>query len=186
MKIAYWDIETTDLNAEFGRILVASILSLPDEKITTLRLDKYVKSGKASDMADDHALCVDLRNALEDFHITVGWYSKGFDMSYLNTRLVKHGEKPIRSHLHLDGIWYAKGWRGIKAAKGSLANMAKFFKLEESKLVVDEEVWSAAKLGNTDALDTIVERCESDVRLTRGVTEKLLGAGLIRNIQSYP
>ena len=186
MKIAYWDIETNDLNGEFGRVLVASVLSLPSGQMTTLRIDKYIEDGRSDDMLDDKALLTDLRSILEDHHITSGWYSKGFDIPFVNTRLAAHGLKPVRSHLHLDGIWYAKGWRGIKAQSGKLKDVARFFQLEEVKLEMSPDDWQRARLGQSKAMNKAVLRCESDVRLTREVTERLLGLGLVANIQRYP
>lgn len=186
MRIAYWDIETSDLNAEFGRLLCASVLSLPSEKLVSIRQDTLVKRKLATSMADDRALAVTLRDMLETHHVTSGWFSKGFDISFLNTRLVAHGERLLHSHLHLDGIWYTKGWRGIRAKSASLKSVAAFFGLEEAKMEVDAQTWIAARAGEKKAMDIAVQRCESDVRLTRQVTERLLDAGLVKNIQQYP
>ncbi|MEK0326396.1 MAG: hypothetical protein QQN63_11900, partial [Nitrosopumilus sp.] len=91
-----------------------------------------------------------------------------------------------KSMLHLDAIWYAKGWRGIKPNGASLAAVAEFFGLEESKMKVDADTWIKARTGNRKAMDIIVERCESDVRLTQEVTERLLDADVVKNIQTYP
>lgn len=186
MRVAYWDIETTDLKGSFGRIICASVYHLDTDKMVTFRLDKYVKAGKAEDMTDDRELCVDLRDEIEKAHVTIGWYSKGFDVPMLNTRLIKYGERRLRSHLHLDSIWYAKGWRGIKPNGASLAAVAEFFGLEEHKYGVDADTWVLARAGNKKAMDIIQERCESDVRLTQAVTERLLDANIVKNIQFYP
>lgn len=186
MKVAYFDIETTDLNPAIGRILAASVLDAHSGKIQTLRQDKYVQSKKAEDMADDKQLVIDLREILESYNITIGWYSKGFDIPFISSRLLAVGEKPPRSGLHLDAIWYAKGWRGFKANGASLKAVARLLGLEESKMEVGEEVWAKARGGNKAAMDTIVKRCESDLRLTKGVTERLMDGGLVKNIQQYP
>lgn len=186
MKIAYWDLETSDLNGDFGRLLCASILSLPDETMISYRQDDYVRRKKAKSMADDHAIAVDIRDTLETFHITAGWYSKGFDIPFLNTRLAAHGERRLNSKLHLDGVWYAKGWRGIKAKSGKLADVAVFFGLDERKMAVEPEEWIAARAGDKDAMDIAIDRCESDVRLTRSVVEQLLDINVVANIQRYP
>jgi len=189
MRIAYWDIETSDLNAEHGRMICASVLSLPSGRMHTKRLDTMVRSPnyEARDMTDDRELCVWLRDILEDHHLTSGWYSKGFDIPFLQSRLMFHGEKLLGKHLHLDGIWYCKGWRGIKAQSGKLMHVARSLGIKERKLVVDPDTWQKAIVGNKAAMDIIQERCESDVRLTREVTERILDAKqLVRNIQSYP
>ncbi len=186
MRVAYWDIETTDLKGSFGRIICGSVYHVESNKMVTYRLDKYVRTGKADDMSDDRQLCVDLRDEIEKSNVTCGWYSKGFDIPMLNTRLIKHGERRMKTMLHLDAIWYAKGWRGIKPNGASLAAVAEFFGLEESKMKIDADTWILARTGQKKANDIIQERCESDVRLTQQVTERLLDADVVKNIQTYP
>lgn len=186
MKIAYWDIETSDLNAEFGRLVCASVLSLPEDRMISLRQDDYVRRKKAKNMADDRQIALDLRDLLEEFHVTAGWYSKGFDIPFLNTRLVSYGERRLHTHLHLDGVWYAKGWRGVKPKSSKLKDAAVFFDLDDRKPEVEPQTWIAARSGDRDAMDEVVERCEADASLTRSVVEKLLDAHVVANIQRYP
>ena len=113
--------------------------------------------------------------------------SKGFDVAFLNTRLVKAGLKPLRSHLHLDPIWYCKGWRGLKPRSAKMAVMSEFFNLPERKPGVDVDIWiDAAQGGDKAAMDELVERCEADVRITYALTLKLLDTGMIKSINSYP
>lgn len=186
MNLAYFDIETNDLNGSFGRILCASVLLLPSEEMVTLRLDDYIKRKTAKNMRDDKKIAEDLRDLLDQQHMTLGWYSKGFDIPFLNTRLVSHESKRLETKLHLDGVWYAKGWRGIKPKSASLESVAEFFGLDERKMKVEPDVWEDARVGEREAMDVIVDRCESDVRLTREVMERLLDNNLVSNIQRYP
>lgn len=183
MRIAYWDLETSDLKADVGRILCASILDANSGQMLSLRNDK-VKQRK--NMADDGEIARLIRDELEKYHLTAGWYSKGFDVAFLNTRLVKAGHKPLRSHLHIDACWYCKGWRGLAPRAAKMKVMAEFFDVER-KPDVDVDVWIDAALGgDTAAMDILVDRCEADVRITKELTERILDTGLIRNIQSYP
>ena len=184
MKIAYWDLETTDLKADVGRLLCASVLDASTGEMKSFRNDKVRKK---KNMADDGELARQIRDELEKYHVTVGWFSKGFDVSFLNTRLVKAGHKPIRPHLHLDPIWYCKGWRGLGARSAKMKVMAEFFDLPERKPDVDVDVWIDAALGgDKKAMDELVERCEADVRITKDLTERILDTGLVKNIQTYP
>jgi uncharacterized protein YprB with RNaseH-like and TPR domain len=173
LKISTWDIETTDLKGAFGRLIAASVYDEPEGTMTTYRIDDYMKRKLAKNAADDKQLCIDLRDHLERRHVHVGWYSKGFDIMFLRSRLAKHGERPLREMLHVDGIWYCKGWRGIKAKGGKLAHLAEFFDLDDRKMAVEADTWVAAWGGDSDALDIICDRCESDVKLTAEVTERL-------------
>lgn len=184
MRIATFDLETSGLEGDVGRILCASILDHTTGDMVSFRND-WLKKKKS--MADDGPIALTIRDELETFHMTIGWYSKGFDIPFLNTRLVKAGHRPLRSMLHLDPIWACKGWRGIKARSAKMAVMAEFFNLPERKPGVDVDVWIDAALGgDKQAMDMLVERCEADVRITYQLTNKLLDTGLIKNIQSYP
>jgi uncharacterized protein YprB with RNaseH-like and TPR domain len=111
VKIAVFDLETTALIGDLGRLLCASVLSLPEDNMITFRQDE-VKKKKS--MADDREICVQVRDYLESHHMTIGYYSKGFDIPFLNTRLAAHDERHLMPMLHLDPIWFFKGWRGLK------------------------------------------------------------------------
>ena len=184
MRVATWDLETWDLSPQFGPILCASVLDVGQNEMRTFRVDDYKKKKRALDMTDDHALCVDVRDHLETFHITIGWFSKGFDLAHLRTRLVMHNERPLAEHLHLDCIWHFKGWRGLKPMSSKMKHVAEFLQLEK-KPDVAPEVWMAAKGGNRKAMDEVVERCEADVRITQEITERAIGLGLVKNISRY-
>jgi uncharacterized protein YprB with RNaseH-like and TPR domain len=154
--------------------------------MVTLRNDDYVKRKKAKSMDDDKQLCIDLRDLLNEHHMFYTWFGKGFDSTFLNTRLVAHQEQTLRPALHLDGNWGCRGWRGIKPMSSKLKHVAVFFDLAERKPDVEPQVWIAARAGDKDAMDTAAERCEADVRLTVACIERLLEARMFKNIGMYP
>lgn len=186
MRVAYFDCETWDLEPEFGPIVCASVLSLPDEDMITLRQDHYVDRGEAEDMVDDEELVTDLRDLLSDHHVLSAYYGKGFDFPLIQTRLKHHGRGTMDSRLFYDPIYAYRGWRGFKPKSSSLENVAKFLGLKEEKQEVRPETWLKARAGNKDAMETAVERCESDVRLLRTVAEEALEEGVLRNLNAYP
>lgn len=161
-----------------------SVLDATSGEMKTFRQDSYVRRKKAKDMVDDRALCVDVRDYLEKFHITCGWFSKGFDISHLRTRLVLSNERPLKEILHLDPIWHYKGWRGLKPRSSKMKHVTEFFGFEQ-KPDVPAEVWLRARQGNKKAMDEICERCEADVRITKQLAEKTLELGLTKNISRY-
>jgi uncharacterized protein YprB with RNaseH-like and TPR domain len=161
---AFFDLETTNLKANFGRILCASVADMFGN-VRTFRIDE--EPWKRERRRDDIALAVGLRDYLEQFDVLVGWYSKMFDIPYLNTRLLIGNERPLRSDMmHFDPIW--------KAKKGSLAlhsarldAVAKTFRLEVQKTGLDPEIWNDAADGEKEAMDYVVEHCEKDVLVLR-------------------
>lgn len=184
MRICYFDCEAWDLSPEFAPILCISVLSLPDGEMTTFRQDKYLKRGDAEDMTDDRALCMDARDFIEEHHISCGYFSKGYDLSLIRSRLAYHDERPLKEMMHFDPIWGFKGWRGIKPKSSKMKHVAEFFGFEQ-KPEVESETWLKARGGNKKAMDIVVDRCEADVRITRQIAEKCIELNLLKNITRY-
>lgn len=187
MRTAYWDCETWDLSAEFGPLVCASVYSTADRKMRSFRQDEYVEVGDADDSVDDRQLCLDLRDFLESHDLLVAYYGKGFDAPHLRTRLAKYNERILEPRLWIDPIYYFKGWRGLDPQGSSLEDVAAFLpEIDEEKYHVKPDEWLRARMGTPEFVDTAVERCESDVRLLKKVTEAALEHGLVRNIQRWP
>ena len=187
LTMAYFDIETTSLKPGFGHLLCVSVLSYPDMTMKTFRIDEL---GDSDVPYDDSVLAVTVRDYLEQFHMVGTWFGKGFDVPFLNTRLMAASERGLAPQFHVDFIWFYKGWRGVKTTGSKLETVAEFYKLEERKMKLDREVFAQAAYWNTpkgkQQLDIIVERCESDVRLTCEVGARTFDQGLVKNIQRYP
>ena len=181
-KIAYFDIETTGFKPDIHRIICAIILSYPSMTYHVFRQDKI---DKKRDFTDDAELCRQIRDCLEDHHIIVGWWSKGFDVPFINTRLVQNGDKKLRNHLHIDPYYYHKGWHGVKPGRASLEAVGDFYGVSERKYKVDKETWTQVSIGDPNAMEIIVDRCKSDVLLLAQVTQQVFEADLVKNITRY-
>ncbi len=186
MTTAYFDLETTDLVGDFGQLLCGSIWSYPSGEMTTYRIDEIKNK---DDFSDDCVLAELIRNKLEEHHMIVGYFSKGFDVPFLNTRLADNGCRMLKSQFHFDPIWHFKGWRGLKLRSSKMKVVANFLGLE-AKQDVDIDVWKRcliqAAAGNSEKMDTLVERCESDVRITAQIAKWAWDHGYPKTIQRYP
>lgn len=181
-RFAFFDLETTGLRPEFDRILCGSILSYPECRIITYRIDQTGHS----DFSDDLELATLIRDRLEQHHFICGWHSKGFDIPFLNTRLSQQGQRRIRPILHIDPMYYYRGWHGIKPRNSKLSTVAEFWNLDDRKKQVDGQVWVKAQGGNKEALDILVSRCESDATLLAKIVNKTFDADLVKTISLYP
>lgn len=158
-NMAFFDLETTNLKANFARLICGSVADCFGN-VTTFRCDQPELTGVKR--RDDSKLAVAVRDLLETFDVIVGWNSKMFDVPWLNTRLLIHGERPLSTDLmHIDPMY--------KAGKGSLAlhskrldAVAKTFRLDSQKTGLDPEIWLDAADGDTEAIDYVVEHCEAD------------------------
>ena len=180
-RIATFDLETTSLIGDYATILCGSVLSYPSMDMKTYRLDEC----KRKDMTDDSNLSVLIRDKLEEHDILMGWFSKGFDVSMLNTRLIAGGNRKLEGMLHYDGCFSYRGWHGLKPRSSKLSVVAEFYDLEDRKMPIDIQVWRSASVGNKEAMDLLVERCESDVWITAQVIERDFRNRLVKNITRY-
>lgn len=184
IRTAVWDLETSNLKPDVGRILCAVVKSFPSGEVHVFRNDD---TRKKRNMADDAALAEKIRDCLESHHIVVGHNSKGFDWPFLTTRLAAAGKRLTAPRIHYDTLWFVKGWRGIDPRNGKLATVAEFFDLPDRKMEVDVKVWIDAALGgDSKAMDILVERCMSDVEISAQVAEKLLDLGVVTRLERYP
>lgn len=185
--LGVFDLETTGLKADFGRLLCGSILSYPSGKIKTFRTDEECVS-----LNKDGPLAIKIRNEVERHWISCGYFSKGFDVSFLQTRLIINKERKINGMLHADPCWFYRGWRGLSIRSSSMKVVAKVLGLEENKMEVHDDIWQAAHdevFGSPNhraAMDIIVDRCESDCRVTLGILKHCLANKLMKNILTYP
>ena len=174
MRIVAWDLETTDLKGLMGRLLCCSFQTIVDGHPTkpyTFRADRAPWKGKR--LIDDSRLAVAIRNELEKYHMIVGWNSKLFDAPFLNARLLKAHERPLRPQLHLDLMWYAGGSSNRIGSK-KLINVQKFLGLTEAKTQISWEDWQEAGTGEPQAFKQVVTHCEQDVKVLAQAYWRLL------------
>lgn len=168
MKVLFFDTESTDLSASWGRILCASFVGL-DGEAYTYRGDVAPYKGRSK--IDDSKLVKAVRDELESADIVVGWNSILHDQPLLNARLALAGERPLRlgekhGTWHLDLMYYSGG-QTMKVGGRRLDTIAKFFKAENQKTPLDGEIWQLAATGDKEAMDKVAEHCEYDVLVLR-------------------
>lgn len=168
MRVLFYDTESTDLSASWGRILCCSFAEL-NGKPYTFRGDEKAYKGKNA--VDDSALVIAIRDELESADLVVGWNSILHDAPLLNARLAVAGERGVRfgeKHgiWHLDLMYYASG-QSLKVGGRRLETVSKFFKTDDSKTPLLGETWQLAATGDKAALDSVVEHCEADVLVLR-------------------
>lgn len=161
MKIGIWDLETTGLTGIMGRILTCSFVSLNDEPIV-YRTDVKPWTGKSK--IDDGRLAVAIRDQLETYHLIVGHNIRLFDIPFLNARLAKAGERPLRTHFVMDTMWAA---RRMRIGSSKLDNLQKYFALEDKKTPLSWETWQLASQGDKDAMEEVIVHNVQDVLVTR-------------------
>ena len=180
MRIAAFDIETTNLTALMGGLLCVSFkpIAISEEftreseicKPYTLRLDdrKY----KGSDWEDDSKLVDGVLRELETYDIIQSWNGKLFDIKFLKAKCLEYGLRPPHLRWHLDSMWTVRN--GMRIGSSKLVNVQKFLGLEEEKTQIAWKDWRRAARGVHEALDIVVDHCERDVEVTATCYWRLL------------
>lgn len=166
-KIYGFDIETTNLSADFGFMICACVRDFELNKTTTFRIDDY--KGFKLDRTDDFYLVRDLRDKLEEADVICGHYSSRFDLPYLNSRLLFHDTHVVPPIPHIDTWRIARN--RLAMTRNSLASLAEFFNGHNEKTHVDKQIWIRASAGHRDAIDYIVDHCQKDVLVLQDVYE---------------
>lgn len=166
-----FDIETTDLKGLMGRILCCSFLDGITGEVKTFRSDEKPWRGRSK--IDDSKLAVAIREELEKYTLIVGHNSKLFDVPFVNARLAKAGERPIRVQWHLDTRWYLNS-ASMRVGSAKLENAQKFFELGEAKTPISWEQWQLAATLDKQAMDEVVVHCEQDVKVLAELVPHIL------------
>jgi len=177
-RIDCFDLETTDLKGTFGHVLVGCFLPLHGKDVVVFRLDdrKYKPKKK---LHDDSKMVEAIRDYMEESFAWVGWYSKQFDVPFLNTRLVLQKKRPVNKRMHVDLIYYARK-PNLALHSSRLDSVAKSFRFEEQKTILDPEIWRSAYELDKEAMDYVTAHCIQDVKILQQAWDVL--SPFIRNM----
>ena len=166
-KVATFDLETSNLNADFGIILCGVIYDITNDRFHIIRWDKTEDYRKGRyDL--DREVAVKIRDTLETFDIIIGYNSQRFDIPFLRARLLKHRERLLESVRHIDLIYVAK--YKLKLHDNKLDTLSKFMATQDFKTEVDGSKWIealvyAGRRRGQKAMDYIVEHCILDTKV---------------------
>jgi len=149
-KVALVDIEATGLKGDYNSVLVVTVKPYGEKCITTA-VDRP---------GDDRKLVVAARDLLHEYPLWVSYYGKGFDIPMIQTRLLRHGARPLVKALHLDLYWHLKAH--IITARRSQAHYLRWMDAPSQKMDMSPEEWNLVLANPKKALVRMRQRCESD------------------------
>jgi len=184
------DIEATDLKADFGTVLTVDVIRIDPTGVMQYKPESFnlfdykenrgtwvpeggtLKQGKPMVRTNDDALLlVDVQKRLSEADIWTGWYSKGYDLPFLNTRMLLAGVPPLPPIPHIDLYFTARS--NYKLSSNRLAAWQEFLNLTDAKTPLLRKTWREAGAGDLEALKYVSEHCHQDVLVLRGVYERL-------------
>ena len=163
-RIVFFDLETFDLAADFGLVMVGCI------KDRGGAIKTY--SAAAGD-PDERDCILGIRDELEAADYVCTWYGTKFDLPYINTRLLINNERPIAKIRHIDAYYTARF--KLKLQSNRLAAVELALLGQSHKTAILPGIWRRALRGDKEALDYIIDHCERDVQVLEDVFEKLRG-----------
>lgn len=156
-----FDLETTNLTADFSIILCACIKPFGKNAIV-LRIDDY-NSNWSTKRMDDSKLIKAIATELSKHAIVITHYGSKFDLPYLKAKMARYGLSPLNPIFSIDTWRLAKN--NFQVSSRRLANMSTYFELGK-KSGVEGPLWLKASMnGDKKSLDEIVEHNIQDVIL---------------------
>lgn len=172
LTVAVVDIETTGLNASFGRVLTAAMQFYNPNKMKTFRADNYAdwKTGLRS---NDKELVTDILASLEEADIIIAHNGQAFDMPFLRTRALIHGLPPVHPRKLIDPVLLAR--RVFRFHSNRLDAIAQMLDTECDKTPLSPKYWIRAMGdGDKECLDYIMEHNIADVYVLEEVARKVM------------
>jgi uncharacterized protein YprB with RNaseH-like and TPR domain len=161
-RIGYLDIETTNLDANFGIILSYCIKDSDSSKIFERVITKQeIDTGTAGD--EDYHVVKQLVEDLQKFDKLVTFYGVRFDMPFIRTRAVSM-RIPFPAYgtiKHQDVYFLIRN--KFKLNSNRLENACRVLLGATDKTKIDYKFWRAAARGDKKALAYVVEHNRFDV-----------------------
>ena len=169
---AVFDLETTNLNADFGVVLCGVIKPAGGES-KVFRGDKISPTKWKNKRSDDSETVKAIVDELCKYDIWIAHNGDRFDVPYLRTRLAKWKLPPLPTTKLLDPVYLARN--KLKMSYNSLEKIAEFLGVC-SKTEVSSDMWLRASLdGDIQAMNYIVTHCLEDVITLEKVVGYLKG-----------
>jgi len=159
-KVILWDIETTNLNANFGFVVCFGWKELGEEKAHVISITDFPSFGK--DCTNDKEVVNRAAAVLSCADIWVTWYGQRFDEPFVNSRLLSHGLKRMPPIPHVDGWRIAR--EKLKLHSNRLASVCSFLGLED-KTPIKSQAWIRAMAGHRPSIKYVVDHCRQDVQV---------------------
>lgn len=149
-NVLFWDCETTGRDADYSSLLVVSCKPY----------GKKAVSFAVEQPGNDQRVAREAGEFISRFPIWVTYYGKGFDVPFLNTRLLRWGKQPLTRRHHLD-MYYLLKYK-LATGRRSQAHLLEFLQTKRRKMTLDPDAWNAVVADPKENMATMIARCESD------------------------
>lgn len=158
MNITAWDIEASNLAADFGVILCVGFKQVGAGKPVVFNTLDYGKDL----IKAERKMLVDVSEALLNADVWLTHFGTWYDLPFVNTRLIYHKLPVLPPNFPQVDTWKISKNR-LKMRNNRLVTISEFLGTEDEKNAIKPEQWIRALGGHKASMDYIVEHCRRDV-----------------------
>jgi DNA polymerase elongation subunit (family B) len=173
-KILLWDLETSNLSANIGHILMVAAKWLGEKKFAlSMRIDDTKGFGKTPEsFSNDKAMVEGLVKLLNECDASVAHYGERFDKRFLITRALRHGVQPPAPTKLVDTWRVSRS--NLALTSNRLATICEALDTPHKKGKLDFSVWQLAVFGHKPSLEAMQKYNRLDVLALEDAYIKLL------------
>ena len=156
-KVCYVDIETDNLNADFGTVLSWCIKEKDKEVKYSVITKEELFNGTV-----DKRLTEEFVEEISKYKIVVGYYSSKFDIPYMRSKALHWNlDFPEYGSIFTWDLYYTIRYK-LKLSRNSLDNACDYLGIK-GKTPIDKESWRKAKYGDEESLNEVLTHNKFDV-----------------------
>lgn len=170
MRILAWDIEASNLNADFGIVLCVGFKEVGKGKPHVYNILDYAKGGDL--ISAEKRLLKDVYTRLLDADVWLTHFGTWYDINFVNSRLLYHRLPIIPPKFNHIDTWKVSKNR-LKLRNNRLITISEFLGTEDEKNAIRPEQWIRALGGHRPSMAYIVDHCRRDVLVLEEVYERI-------------
>ncbi|MEM3264772.1 MAG: ribonuclease H-like domain-containing protein, partial [Thermoplasmata archaeon] len=149
-NVGFLDIETSQLNAEFGFMITWSIKKL-DEKVAF----DYLRKKDFDKWEFDKRITQSILKELKKYSIIYTYYGTKFDIPFIRSRALKYNLNfPVQGQIIHRDLYYITRNK-LKLVSNRLKNATHFLGIQ-GKTELSGDIWARAAYGNSAAISYIL------------------------------
>lgn len=162
-KILIWDLETTNLSADFGSILCVGWKWLGEDKVHIIAINDFPSFAK--DPTNERELLREFLKVYDQADISITYFGGlgAFDLPFFQAKILEHSLDLPKKVEMMDLFYTVKS--NLKLSSKSLKNVAKFLKLKNQKDMrpLEGKVWQRARAFHEPSLNYVYDHCVDDI-----------------------
>jgi uncharacterized protein YprB with RNaseH-like and TPR domain len=171
LKILAYDIEASNLSADFGIILTFGSKFVGQGKVEVLNILDYLDKSKDLIKAE-RRLLMDISERMLTADVWLGHYSTWYDLPFINSRLLYHKLPVLPPNFSQLDTWKIARNR-LKLRNNRLITISEFLGTDDEKNAIKPEQWLRALSCHRPSMDYIVEHNRRDVLVLEEVYNRI-------------